>query len=268
MTKKPATGTKEWSTSSVNVSSGCAHGCLYCYARAQAIRFKRKTPATWCDEEINRDVLRKGFGKRTGRVMLPTTHDLTDATIEHVGTVARRLLDAGNELLIVSKPRPELIERLLLRIPISARDAVEFRFTIGSYLDATLAFWEPFAPTFAERLASLFVCHRDGWHTSVSCEPMLEHRGRMVELVHMLEPLVDGSIWLGKMNQARARLKTNGVELTAEVLRRLAEIERWQADGEISRLYLELKAHPLVRWKESIKRVVGLDLATEPGLDQ
>lgn len=265
--KKPATGTKEWSTSSVNVSSGCSHGCLYCYARAQAIRFKRKTPATWCDEEIIRDVLRKGFGKRAGRVMLPTTHDLTDATIEHVGTVARRLLEAGNDLLIVSKPRPELIERLLLRIPIPARDAVEFRFTIGSYLDSTLRFWEPGAPPFAERLASLFVCHRDGWHTSVSCEPMLERRERIVELVHMLEPLVDGTIWLGKMNQTRARLKMNGVAFTEELLYRLDEIERAQADGEIGLLYRELKGHPLVRWKESIKRVVGLELATEPGLD-
>jgi len=276
--KKPATGTKEWSTSSINVSSGCAHDCLYCYARAQAIRFKRKTPATWCDEEINRDVLRKGFSKRKGRVMLPTTHDLTDATIEPVIAVARRLLHAGNELLIVSKPAPRLIERLLRDLQswkYNARQLVEFRFTIGSYLDSTLRFWEPCAPTFAHRLASLYLARREGFKVSVSCEPMLEHRGRMVELVHMLEPIVgamgderDGSIWLGKMNQARARLKANGVKFDAELLRRLAEIERWQADGEISRLYLELKAHPLVRWKESIKRVVGLDLATEPGLDQ
>jgi hypothetical protein len=28
-----------------------------------------------------------------------------------------------------------------------------------------------------------------------------------------------------------------------------------------------LRHNPLIRWKESIKTVVGLDLAAEPGLD-
>lgn len=267
---KPVSGTKEWSTSSVNVSSGCANDCLYCYARAQAIRFKRKTPDTWRDEVINREAVRKGYGKRAGRIMLPTTHDITEATVEHVGTVSRRLLLAGNELLIVSKPRPRLIERLLLRIQsheYDARRLVMFRFTIGSYLDSTLQFWEPYAPPFAERVAALYMCRRDGWQTSVSAEPMLEPRGRMVELVHMLAPFVTDSIWLGKMNQARARLKHNGVTFDGELIERLDAIERSQTDAELLKLYDALKDHPLVRWKESVKKVVGLELATEAGLD-
>ena len=267
---KPVSGTKEWSTSSVNVSSGCAHNCLYCYARAQAIRFKRKTPATWKEEVINEAALHKAYGKRNGRVMLPTTHDLTDATLEPMIKIARRLLHAGNELLIVSKPDPRLLERLLIGIQshkYSARELVLFRFTIGSYLDNTLRFWEPRAPLFSYRLASLYMCRRDGWRTSVSCEPMLERRERMVELVDMLDPFVTDSIWLGKMNQARARLKHNGVTFNEELLYRLDEIERAQADGEIGLLYKALKGNSLVRWKESIKKVVGLELATEAGLD-
>jgi hypothetical protein len=202
--------------------------------------------------------------------MLPTTHDLTEATIDPVIKVARRLLHAGNELLIVSKPRPDLIDMLLRRLQsweYNSRQLVEFRFTIGSYLDSTLRFWEPNAPRFAERLASLFLCRREGFKTSVSCEPMLERRERMVELVHMLEPFVDGSIWLGKMNQARARLKHNGVTFDAELLHRLDDIERAQADGEIGLLYKALKDHPLIRWKESVKKVVGLELAERAGLD-
>lgn len=274
---KTVSGTKEWSTSSVNVSSGCAHNCLYCYARAQAIRFKRKTPATWCVEEINDAALRKGYSKREGRVMLPTTHDLTEGTIEPVIAVARRLLHAGNELLIVSKPAPRLIDRLLRKLQswkYNARQLVEFRFTIGSYLDSTLRFWEPQAPAFAHRLASLYLARREGFKVSVSCEPMLERRERMVELVHMLTPIVgafdderDGSIWLGKMNQARARLKHNGVTFDEDLLYRLDAIERAQADGEIGLLYRALKGHPLIRWKESIKKVVGLELAERAGLD-
>ena len=41
MSKKPISGTKEWSVSSVNCITGCEHNCRYCYARANALRFKR-----------------------------------------------------------------------------------------------------------------------------------------------------------------------------------------------------------------------------------
>jgi hypothetical protein len=58
------------------------------------------------------------------------------------------------------------------------------------------------------------------------------------------------------------------VTFDAELLHRLDDIERAQADGEIGLLYKALKDHPLVRWKESIKKVAGLPLATEAGEDR
>jgi DNA repair photolyase len=259
-------GTKEWSTSSVNVCSGCSHDCLYCYAKAQAIRFRRKTPETWREEEL---LPRKGYGKRVGRIMLPTTHDITTRTMVRVAQAAGDLLDAGNELLIVSKPECNLLTALtaILAKREHARKRVTFRLSIGSYLDETLRFWEPGAPTFASRFASLARLYHDGWQTSVSCEPMLERRERMVELVEMLAPLVTDTIWLGKMNQARARLSVNGATNVSGWLCRLDAIERAQADGEIRLLYKALKDHPLVRWKGSIKKVVGIETPSSPGMD-
>jgi DNA repair photolyase len=265
---KPATGTLEWSTSSVNVSLGCSHDCLYCYAKAQAIRFKRATPESWRTEQINHAAVERRYGKRRGRIMLPTTHDITANTGWAVLNVARRLLDAGNDLLIVSKPSLRTIRPLLDGLWSRSQSNVLFRFTIGSYLDDTLNFWEPGAPCFGDRLASLALCKSEGWATSVSCEPMLENIDRMDELVHMLAPFVTDSIWLGKMNNARARLKMNDVSFAGELIERLDAIERNQADGQIELLYSWLKNHPLVRWKESIKKVVGLELATESGLDR
>ena len=45
------TGTREWSEHSVNCRQGCTNGCLYCYARAQALRFGRITSGdAWTQE--------------------------------------------------------------------------------------------------------------------------------------------------------------------------------------------------------------------------
>jgi hypothetical protein len=269
-TKKGVSGTREWSEHSINVSSGCANGCLYCYAKEAAIRYGRKTPADWTTELIKTAALQKGYSKRKGRIMLPTTHDITPATLRPVITVAVKLVQAGNEVLIVSKPDPDMIEELCgeLTYVDNARQLVTFRFSIGSYLDETLRYWEPNAPCFVNRLATLVACFRDGWQTSVSMEPMLERRERMVELVHMLSPVVTDTIWLGKMNKARSRLQINGVNFDAGLLQRLDALEMAQADGEIGLLHKTLQHHPLVRWKESIKKVVGLPLATEAGTDE
>ena len=32
-TTRPATGTREWAASNVNIQDGCEHDCLYCYAK-------------------------------------------------------------------------------------------------------------------------------------------------------------------------------------------------------------------------------------------
>lgn len=266
-------GTKEWSTDSVNVCCGCSHDCLYCYAKAQMCRFGRKTPDSWATEELNQKKIKRRYPKYDGTVMIPTTHDITPGTIEAVSSVVYKLLAAGNQVLIVSKPRPDIIETLCHNMQSwehNSRSNVLFRFTIGSYLDETLKFWEPGAPCFADRLASLAWCHEHGWKTSVSCEPMLENIDRMIELVAMLEPAVTDAVWLGKMNQIRGRLTTNGCDLSSnpELAIRVADIERWQTIGQMGVLYERLKGNPKVKWKESIKRDVGIPLATEAGTDE
>ena len=53
-----------------------------------------------------------------------------------------------------------------------------------------------------------------------------------------------------------------------EMRREISRIEREQSDERILRMYRRLKDKNLIRWKESIKEVVGLPLATEMGLDR
>ncbi|MCP3685921.1 MAG: hypothetical protein GY861_25015 [bacterium] len=127
-----------------------------------------------------------------------------------------------------------------------------------------MKFWEPNAPDFSERLECLRIAHEYGFQTSVSCEPMLDND--VEQLVELVAPFITDSIWIGKANLLLTRLKINGV-LDAETLAKANQLLEWQSDANILALYDKLKDNPQIKWKESIKEVVGIQLATESGLD-
>lgn len=278
---KPVSGTNEWSTSTVNIQSGCRNNCIYCYARQNAIRFGRKTPgdsgaAPWRVEVLDKDKAGKNYGKRRGQVMFPSSHDITEGNWEACASVICNLAAAGNKVLVVSKPRFSLIRRVCHFLtsstrlyPPDPRDVILWRFTIGAARNDILAFWEPNAPTYEDRIHSLMWAHYDGWQTSVSMEPLLEWEWYAVQRqVEAMAPYVTDAIWIGKANHLRARCRVNLGGLPNNMAVEIAALERSQSDARIQELYLDLKDNPMVRWKESIKAVVGLEVATEKGTDR
>ena len=268
MADRPATGTREWAEVNRNCISGCAHGCKYCYAWANAARFDRLPPGGWTEEVVNIGKVEKGYGKCRGRVMFPTTHDITPENSHHTFKVLEKMLKAGNEVLVVSKPHLSVIQHFCARL-VNYKDKILFRFSIGAGEPEPLALWEPGAPNFAERLQALGHAYNEGFQTSVSMEPLLEtNEDRTVELVGILALFVTDSIWIGKMNHARARLSFNGFGADEEMMAAARELEASQSDDRIRELYARLADHPVVKWKESIKKVVGIEVSTTPGLDQ
>jgi DNA repair photolyase len=254
-------GTREWAVHSMNCVNGCSHDCAYCYAKTQAARFKRIAPEDWHKMEAVLP-LPEQVGKKKGRIMFPTAHDITPETMTHCVDFLTKVLQAGNEVLIVSKPHLSVIDHMTDVLK-SYKDKILFRFTIGSADNKILSLWEPGAPTFEERLAALKLAFDRGFFTSVSCEPMLDDD--IGAVVTAVDPYVTDSIWLGKMNKVASRLKRNNANATvlAEALA-LAIIQR---DQEIKKLYEKYKGHPKIKWKESIKEVVGIAGQTEPGQD-
>lgn len=95
----------------------------------------------------------------------------------------------------------------------------------------------------------------------------VESHDVIAELVETLLPFVTDSVWIGKPNFLARRLKTNG-ETQKEVFDWAAELDKWFSDSEILRLYDKLKNVKKVKWKESIKKVVGLQVALKAGLDE
>ena len=75
--------------------------------------------------------------------------------------------------MVVSKPHLPCIETICSQMP-AYKQQITFRFTVGLLDDDLRAFWEPGAPSFNERLASLRHAFEAGYQTSVSAEPLLE----------------------------------------------------------------------------------------------
>jgi hypothetical protein len=283
MATKKILGTKEWSTVSENIHKppGCSNACEYCYGRADALRWKRiKNAEEWTKpcidfEKIGHYELH-GYPKKKGTIMFPSLHDIYEENLAACTGYLRMMLKSGNKVLIVSKPRLACIQHLCKEL-VEFKDQILFRFTIGSSLETTLKFWEPNAPGFEERFSALRYAYEAGFKTSVSAEPFLD--ASIMELVGIVSPYVSDFVWIGKMNKMKTRVKFRGVSYKqASEDKSLWTEDEWlywnvvkecQTDHNIKLiLYDTFKNHPKVKWKCSIKEVVGLPLATEAGKDE
>lgn len=256
-------GVGEWAKHSVNLQDGCENNCRYCYAKCMAIRFKRKTSQNWDKPDIRRKDIDKVYRTLEGRIMFPTTHDISRRNLEECISVLWKMLEAGNKVLIVSKPTMHCIPRLCSELgPYCHR--ILYRFTIGSSCDDTLRFWEPGAPSFSERLASLKWAYEQGFQTSVSAEPMLDtHINRVI---HATKPYVTDAIWLGRANRLRSIIAINCPN-DDETKQRADELLAEQTDDYLRELYERYRDDSQIKFKDSIKKAAGLDRPTERGLD-
>ena len=198
--KKITLGTKEWADSNVNCYFGCSNDCRYCYAKMMAIRFKRKTLQNWKDMVPNQKSISKGYAKRKGRIMFPTSHDITNESLNNCLIVLKKLLKAENEILITSKPNIYCIKKICAEL-IKYKNQIQFRFTITSKNNEYIEFWESGAPLFEDRFNSLKYAFDLNYKTSISIEPFLDEDP--YKLVDILIPFVTESIWIGKMNYIR-----------------------------------------------------------------
>lgn len=199
LNRKITFGTKEWADHNVNCIKGCYNNCRYCYARIMAKRFNRIADQTWANMILRKEVLNKNLKKRSGRVMFPSTHDIFDISPfkEACFIVLKKLLNSGNSVLITTKPRFVVIQDIDQQFK-TYKKQIQFRFTITSTSDRLLEFWEPNAPRFKERIASLKYAFEKRYKTSVSIEPFLDYDPE--KLVKIIDPFVTESIWIGKMN--------------------------------------------------------------------
>jgi len=253
--RKPRTGTREWSEHSVNIQVGCEHNCRYCYGRFNAVeRFGYcASNEAWKNPVINQKAVDANRKKLDGIVMYPTTHDITPLNINEYLCVLRKLLDAGNKVLIVSKPHLECIKVICAAYG-EFKEQILFRFTIGSRDNATLKFWEPGAPSFDERWECLKYAFAAGFKTSVSCEPYL---GVWPDHVYAAcEEYITGEFWLGKLNAWESRVDLTGAS-EDDIERYVEPLKRAQSDELVMALAKMMRGKRGVRFKDSIQKVIS-----------
>ncbi|MDG6221791.1 MAG: DUF5131 family protein [Candidatus Bathyarchaeota archaeon] len=238
-------GTKEWADHNVNCINGCYNDCRYCYAKVIAKRFGRCTDETWKEMHVQTDKITKSFSKKSGRVMFPSTHDIFESAPykEACFSVLEKLLSNSNEVLITTKPRFNIIEQISDQFN-RYKSQIQFRFTITSNNNNLLSFWEPNAPSYEERLASLQLAFRRGFKTSVSIEPFLDFNP--IKLIEEINEYTTESIWVGRMNY----IKRNN--LLSEELPYYRAIRRNYSDKRIFEIYNKLYNKPKIRIKDSI----------------
>lgn len=258
-------GTREWAKKELNCIKGCHNNCVYCYAKAIAKRFKRCTEKTWKIMKINQRVVDKNYGrvKKSGTqpydIMFPTSHDIfpQEPFFSAYLKTLKKLIKAGNSVLIVSKPRESVIKNICQELKGYEND-VAFRFTIGSSDNKLLKIFEPNAPRFDERLESLKIATESGFRTTVSAEPLLDSEPS--KLIKMLTPHLSevdyakdvGTIWIGLLKIQYIPLDSRKGEIK-ENLNRIKESQKFE---NVYSYYVKYYDHPQVKWKESITKLM------------
>jgi hypothetical protein len=211
-------------------------------------RFNRCTAEQWTKPVIDHSKVDKNRGRCNGVVMFPSSHDLTPLNMSEYLWVLRKLLDAGNQVLVVSKPHWQCIT-MICDFYTEYREQIMFRFTIGSMEDEILRFWEPQAPSFAERLACLQYAFQCGYKTSVSCEPYLDPH--VVYTYTACKGYITDSFWVGKLKHFDRRVDLSGV--SAEQIEKFVKpLKAAQADSVVKSIHRLLDGQPFIKWKDSL----------------
>jgi len=251
------TGTREWSVVSINIQRGCEHNCRYCYARYNAVKiYKQCTAWQWSIPVINAAKVDGKYGFYDGTVMFPSTHDITPLNISECLVVLSKLLEAGNQVLIVTKPTLSCVQLMCEVFKKFDKKQITFRFTIGSMRDDILTFWEPGSALFEERLKSLSCAYFEGYETSVSCEPYLD--GFPHYIYEACLPYLTDSFWLGKLRHFNQRVFLDGAT-DEQITKYVKTLQAAQSDTFVHELVHQLNGRQYIRWKDSIREIIEED---------
>jgi len=271
LTSQLPTGFQEWTKkeNNVNICTGCANDCKYCYAKSMAYRRKLVENGQWVNEMIREHDVNEKRKLYDGRVGFPTSHDITPHNVDAYLKVLKKLLEAGNEILIVSKPNLDCIKKIC-ETGSQYKEKILFRFTIGAINNDILRFWDTNAPLYEERKECLMYAFGNGFQTSVSMEPLLDS-ANVVTMATELEPYVTDAIWIGKMNHT-SRLKTSAKNQNDPALiEQIENLEKGQTDDKIKAIFTDFQKKPellkKIKWKDSFKKVLGIKKATKAGMD-
>lgn len=203
----------QWSSYSYNIidsSTACRNDCVYCYIKPMNIRFGRVQDI----EDVFRCDMRKvnkGWRKTDERkvYMFPTSHDIFPENMKNYVEVCKKIMNAKNKIVCVSKPRLECVKFICEELS-KYKKKFKFRFTISTNNNDIIKLWEPNATSYEERVECLKYAYEKGFKTSISMEPFLSDP---IKVIEDCEKYVKDKIWLGTMSDLK-KMKIEKSEIT------------------------------------------------------
>lgn len=223
----------------------CGNDCRYCAIATYPVcrpnwrklrRFKDAPRTTRPDVDNP-----KHFRNLRGKVVqFPTMHDfntVTDAVVGFMWVVC--LLVCGAHIMIHTKGRytpMRVLLRLMAQLPEEYRKRIQVRITVGSSNNWTLSAWEPKAPPYHERRASLQLAYRLGFKTVVAITPMLD--GTAAAICRDLGAFATDGFWIGMMVKHGRDLLFNKGRMVSHVKNvRKSRRDSVDMSPEVQRLY-------------------------------
>ena len=197
-------GWQEWAEHWLGIQNHCERGCKFCFAIKSDMQYKRISKPEERMQPKERKGIKNPDKKYDGLVAFPNTHDITIQNYSECIDYLERLLKAGNQVLIVTKPDVRIIELLISDLR-DYKEQLEFRLTITTYENEVIKEFEPNASLFEDRVLCLKMLFMAGFETSVSIEPYTSRdvRGLIERIFHY----VTREIWVGIMNHFSGIIK-------------------------------------------------------------
>jgi len=208
---------REYAELACNLYSGCAHGCLYCYAPACLHRHRDSFHFNVRPRDGIVEALRRQAPKYAGikkRVLLSFTSDPYQPAEEREGLTRQAL-----EILV----EHHIPFQVLTKGGVRAVRDFDLLETADGWLATTLIFteeasrveWEPNAAPLQSRTEAIQEAHCRGIRTWVSVEPVIDPM-QALELIERLNPWVDG--WkVGKLNHHPAAREVDWHDFATQV---------------------------------------------------
>ncbi|MCD6364239.1 MAG: radical SAM protein [Planctomycetes bacterium] len=190
---------------SFNCYTGCAHGCVYCYARFMQRFHPHDEPwGKFVDVKINapRVLARQLRRLRPGSVFTCSACDGWQGVERHYGLTRRcceMLLEAGFSLRVLTKS-----DLVLRDLDVFTGRDVRLGVTITTGDEALARLWEPAASSVAARLGVLRQAKAAGLKTTVMFGPLLPGLSDTIEALGRLFAMAAGAevdkIWTDALN--------------------------------------------------------------------
>lgn len=212
-----------WGTASYNIRHPkylCKNNCTYCYMGPMFKRFGHECTQVDIEDimptdpkQVNKRWTKVTDSSRKEMYFFPSSSDIFYENMEEYVVVAKKIIDAGHEIMFVTKPTIRSMtkfDEVFKQLPPMYKSKLYIYVTITTNLDEISDMFEPNTSKYTERLQVIRFLMDNHYNVNVMMEPYLSDPIPMIsELSLILNSSVNygnnsSIIAVGKMNYSKS----------------------------------------------------------------